>query len=113
MTLKSSTITRAKAVTKLSPIHPGEVLVEEFLRPLGLSGPDLAKGIRVPTRRVAEIRSGRRGITPDVALRLGRYFRVSAEFWMNLQQRYDLECLRDRLDAELKAGIRPLRRRAA
>jgi len=76
---------------KLTAIHPGEILSADFLEPKGLSQSRLARAIKVPPLRINEICLGRRGITPDTALRLGRYFGVAAEFWMNLQQRYDLE----------------------
>jgi addiction module HigA family antidote len=98
---------------KLSPIHPGEILAEEFLEPLQLSQSRLARDINVPPRRINEICLGKRGITPDTALRLGRYFGQSAEFWMQLQQRYDLETRRDQIAAKLEKDIRPLSPRAA
>lgn len=89
----------------LPPIHPGEILREEFLTPLGISQYALAKGITVPPRRINEIVHGKRGITADTALRLGRFFGMSAQFWLNLQSHYDLEVQRDlladRLDAEV------------
>jgi addiction module HigA family antidote len=72
------------------PIHPGEILLEEFLEPMGLTQRDLAKGIRVPYQRVNELVNGRRGVTPSTALRLAKFFGTTAEFWLNLQQRYDL-----------------------
>jgi len=81
-------------MSKLPPIHPGEILGEEFLKPMVISQSRLARDINVPPRRINEICLGKRGITPDTALRLARYFGVSAEFWMTLQQRYDLESLR-------------------
>lgn len=77
-------------MAKLKPIHPGEMLQEEFLRPLGLSQYRLALDINVPPRRINEIVHGKRGITADTALRLAHYFKVSPEFWMNLQTRFDL-----------------------
>ncbi|MFA5873474.1 MAG: HigA family addiction module antitoxin [Anaerolineales bacterium] len=90
---------------KLSPIHPGEVLMEEFLKPLNISQYRLAKDISVPPRRINEIVHGLRGITPDTALRLSRYFGLSERFWINMQTRYDLEVekdhLQDRLDKEV------------
>ena len=90
---------------KLSPIHPGEILMEEFLRPLNISQYKLAKDISVPPRRINEIVHGLRAITPDTALRLSRYFGLSERFWINLQTRYDLEVekdhLQDRLDKEV------------
>jgi antitoxin HigA-1 len=72
------------------PTHPGEMLLEEFLRPMGLTQRDLAKAIRVPYQRINELVNGRRGITPSTALRLAKYFGMSADFWMNLQLRWDL-----------------------
>ena len=93
---------------KLSPIHPGEILVEEFLKPLQVSQSRLARDMNVPPRRINEICFGKRGITPDTALRLGRYFGQSAEFWMQLQQRYDSETRRDQIATKLERDIRPL-----
>ena len=92
---------------KLSPIHPGEILEEEFLKPMGISQYRLAKNISVPPRRINEIVHGKRSITADTALRLGKFFGVSAQFWLNLQTRYDLEVaedlLSDCLDKEVHA----------
>ncbi|MCD4673484.1 MAG: HigA family addiction module antidote protein [Anaerolineaceae bacterium] len=85
----------------LSPIHPGEILMEEFLKPLNLSQYRLAKDIQVPPRRINEIVHGKRAITSDTALRLSRYFGMSDQFWMNLQMRYDLEMQRDTLGERL------------
>ena len=76
---------------KLSPIHPGEILMEEFLKPMNISQYKLAKDISVPPRRINEIVHGTRAITPDAALRLSRYFGLSEWFWINMQNRYDLE----------------------
>jgi addiction module HigA family antidote len=76
---------------KLPPIHPGEILLEEFLQPMGISEYRLAKDISVPPRRINEIVHGKRAITPDTALRLSRYFGLSERFWVNLQARYDSE----------------------
>lgn len=88
------------------PIHPGEVLVEEFLNPMGITQYRLAKDINVDPRRINEIVQGKRAITADTALRLSRYFGTSERFWMNLQARHDLEIQReqlgDRLDKEVK-----------
>jgi addiction module HigA family antidote len=86
---------------KLPPIHPGEILREEFMRPLGLSSNALANAIGVTPARVNEIVRERRGISADTALRLARYFSTDAQSWMNLQQRYDLECARDSLGTKL------------
>ena len=82
---------------KLPPIHPGEILREEFMHPLGLSSNALANAIGVTPARVNEIVRERRGISADTALRLARYFGTDAQSWMNLQQRYDLECAKDAL----------------
>ena len=92
----------------LAPIHPGEVLLEDFLRPMGLSQYRLAKGISVPPRRINEIVQGKRGITADTALRLGRFFGVSERFWLNLQNRFDLEREKDRLGDNLRKEVEVL-----
>jgi len=90
---------------KLPPIHPGEILIEEFLKPMGISQYRLAKDISVPPRRINEIVHGKRSITADTALRLGRFFEIAPQFWLNLQNRFDLEktkdLLADRLDKEI------------
>ena len=96
-----------------TPIRPGEILSEEFLIPMGVSQSRLARDINVPPRRINEICLGKRAITPDTALRLARFFGMSAEFWMNLQQRYDLECAKDELEARLEREVRPLDQEAA
>jgi addiction module HigA family antidote len=83
--------------TTMPPIHPGEVLMEEYLEPLGITQHHLAIAIGVPPRRINEIVHGKRRITADTALRMARYFGTSERFWMNLQGRYDLEVERDRL----------------
>jgi addiction module HigA family antidote len=92
---------------KLAPIHPGEILMEEFLKPMEISQYRLAKDISVPARRINEIVQGKRSITPDTALRLSKYFGLSERFWINLQARYDLETekdkLKDRLNKEVHA----------
>lgn len=90
---------------KLAPIHPGEILLEEFLEPLGITQYRLARDIRVPPRRINEIVHGRRAITANTALRLARYFRTSERFWLNLQARYDLEVEKDRLGDRLEKEI--------
>jgi antitoxin HigA-1 len=90
---------------KLAPIHPGEILLTEFLEPLALSQYRVALDISVPPRRINEIVHGKRAITADTALRLGRYFGVSTQFWLNLQTRFDLEVERDRLGARLSAEV--------
>jgi len=86
---------------KLPPIHPGEILMEEFLEPMGISQYRLAKDISVPPRRINEIVHGKRSITADTALRLGRFFSMSPQFWLNLQTRYDLEITEDLLEDRL------------
>ena len=93
--------------TVMPPVHPGEILQEEFLAPLGVSQYRLAKAVDVPARRINEIVHGQRRITADTALRLSRYFGTSERFWLNLQARYDLEIEKDRLGATLE-DIRPL-----
>jgi addiction module HigA family antidote len=90
----------------LPPIHPGEILMEEFLKPMGISQYRLAKDINVPPRRINEIVHGNRAITPDSALRLSRYFGMSERFWINLQARYDLEVEKDRLLDRLEKEVR-------
>ncbi len=99
---------------KLPPVHPGEILNEEFLKPLEISQYRLAKDISVPPRRVNEIVLGTRGITADTALRLSRYFGTTERFWLNLQTRYDLEIERDRLGGRLEreVALRPGLKRA-
>jgi len=96
----------------MEPIHPGEVLLEDFMEPLGLSQYRVAKGIGVPPRRINEIVHRKRGITADTALRLARFFGNSARFWLNLQNRYDLEVELDRLGDALKREVEVLRRSA-
>jgi len=93
---------------KLSPIHPGEILQEEFLSPLGVSEYRLAKETSVPPRRINEIVRGSRSISADTALRLARYFGTSERFWLNLQARYDLEVEKDRLGSRLKREVKVL-----
>ncbi len=90
---------------KLLPIHPGEILMEEFLKPMGISQYRLAKDINVPARRINEIVQSKRSITPDTALRLSRYFEMSERFWINLQARYDLEVEKDILKERLNKEV--------
>ncbi len=97
---------------KLPPIHPGEVLLEEFLKPLGISQYQLAKDLHVPPRRINEIVHGTRAITADTALRLARYFGTTDRFWLNLQARYDLEVEKDRLGDRLEKEV-PILKRAS
>jgi addiction module HigA family antidote len=82
---------------KMAPLHPGEILLEEFMKPLGLSQNRLGRALKVPPRRINEIVHGKRGITADTALRLSRFFGTSAEFWLGLQADYDLDVAKDRL----------------
>ncbi len=89
----------------LDPIHPGEILMEEFLKPMSISQYRLAKDINVPARRINEIVQGKRSITPDTALRLSRFFGLSERFWINLQARYDLEMEKDRLKNRLEEEV--------
>jgi len=93
---------------KLKPIHPGEHLREDFLKPYGLSMNKLAMDLRVPVTRIADIVAERRGITPDTALRLGRYFRISPQFWMNLQMKYEMDVAEDDILAEIERDVRPI-----
>jgi antitoxin HigA-1 len=93
---------------KLKPVHPGEILLEEFMKPLGLSMNKLALGLRVPVTRIAEIVHERRGITTDTALRLGRYFKTAPVFWMNLQVRHDLEVAEDTEADKIIRDVQPL-----
>jgi antitoxin HigA-1 len=91
----------------LPPIHPGEILREDFMKPLGLSMNSLALDLHVPVTRIAEIVHERRAISPDTALRLGRYFNTSARFWMNAQASYDLEAAQDRMEQTVRREVRP------
>ncbi len=93
------------ASATLKPVHPGEVLLEEFLEPMGISQYRLAKDITVPPRRINEIVHGKRSVTADTALRLSRYFGTSERFWLNLQTGYDLDIERDRLGDRLEAEV--------
>ncbi len=94
------------------PIHPGEILVAEFLEPMGISQYRLAKDIGVTPRRINEIVHGRRGITADTALRLARFFGMEAQFWLNLQARYDMETAREELQDKINKEVRPFSRAA-
>lgn len=93
---------------KLSNVHPGEVLQEEFLKPMGISQNRLARDINVPPRRINEIVLGKRAITPDTALRLARYFRTSERFWLGLQIDFDLEEARSALSDRLEKEVKPI-----
>lgn len=96
MTSKSATIT-----DRMAPVHPGEILSEEFLKPMGLSANALAAKIDVPGNRISMIVAGKRGVTGDTALRLAAAFGTTPEFWMNLQKSWELEVARDGFDAEI------------
>ena len=93
-------------VKKIKPVHPGEILLEEFLKPMNLSQNRLALDIGVPPRRINEIVLGKRGITADTALRLGRYFDMSPQFWLGLQMDYDLDSEEDRIAKRLDREVR-------
>ena len=117
MTIKREDLPRidlAQVATgrRLAPVHPGEVLLEEFLKPLGLTRYKVAKGTGVPQRRIDEICAGSRGITADTALRLGRFFGVEAQFWMNLQARYDLETAERESRKRIDREVTPLKQAA-
>jgi len=91
----------------LPPVHPGEILLLEFLKPMELSQYALAKAIGVPPRRINEIALGKRAVSADTALRLGRYFGIEPQFWLNLQSRYDLDVAKDALGKRLEREVRP------
>ena len=92
---------------KLAPIHPGKVLLEEFLKPMALSQNRLAIDMGVPARRINEIVLGKRRVSADTALRLGRYFQMSPQFWLGLQMDYDLDVEEDKLGTRLEQEVRP------
>jgi len=98
---------------KLPSIHPGEILIEEFLKPMGISQYRLAKDISVPPRRINEIVHGKRSISADTALRLGRFFGISPQFWLNLQTHFDLEVTEDLLAERLETEVQVLSSNAA
>jgi len=98
---------------KLPSIHPGEILIEEFLKPMGISQYRLSKDISVPPRRINEIVHGKRSISADTALRLGRFFGILPQFWLNLQTRFDLEVTEDLLAERLEKEVQVLRSNAA
>jgi antitoxin HigA-1 len=93
---------------KLKPVHPGEILSEDFMKPYRLSMNKLALDLRVPVTRIADIVAERRGISPDTALRLGRYFKTTPRFWLNLQTKYDLEVAEDESLAKIERDVRPI-----
>jgi len=100
----------ARSAKKLTPIHPGEILREDFLRPLNLSANRLALDVHVPVTRITDILRGRRAITTDTALRLARYFGITPEFWLNLQRDYELEVAQDTTLAIVEREVRPRRK---
>ena len=106
-------MSRAKSSRRQPPIHPGEILLEEFLKPLGLSQYRTARELGVPPRRINEIVLGKRSISADTALRLSRFLGTSPQFWLNLQSRYDLEVESDRLGGRLTSEVRVFRPQAS
>jgi len=98
---------RKQTGQKLPPIHPGEILLEDYMKPLGLSAHRLAMNLHVPATRIAEIIHGRRAITADSAVRLGRYFKTTPRFWLKLQNAYDLELIEDETLARIQSEVRP------
>ena len=98
---------------KMDPVHPGEILLEEFLKPMGISQYRLAKEIHVPLRRVNEIVLGRRGISADTALRFARFFGTTPEVWQNLQSQYEMDVAKGSIWSKIMETVRPLRRSAA
>jgi addiction module HigA family antidote len=97
------------AINKMRAIHPGEILREEFLAPLGMSANALAMELRVPAPRINDVVRERRAITPDTALRLARYFDTTAQFWLNLQSSFDLKQVEKERGSDIKREIRPLK----
>ncbi len=93
---------------KLDPVHPGKILQEEFLKPMGLSQNRLALALRIPARRINEIVLGRRRVTADTALRLSRYFGMSSQFWLGLQMDYELDVAADKIESQIEKDITPL-----
>ena len=106
----SSTTTKRARAARHTPVHPGEILVAEFLEPLGLTQYRLAKSLHVPARRINEIVHGSRAVSADTALRLARFFGNSALFWLNLQTAYDLDVERDRLGTRLRREVTVFRK---
>src|SRR5947209_9911539 len=111
-TFETTTTERCPMPERLPNVHPGEVLLEEFLKPLGISQNKLARETKVPPRRVNEIVLGKRSITPDTALRLARYFGTSEKLWLGLQMDFDLEEARHRLAAVIDREVLPMARAA-
>ncbi len=93
----------------LTPVHPGEILLEDFLKPLNVTRYRLAKSIGVPQRRIDEICAGKRAVTADTALRLARFFGTDAQSWMNLQAEYDLECAEITMAERIEREVKPLK----
>ena len=92
-----------------TPIHPGEILLTEFLEPMGISQYRLAHDLKIPQSRVSQIVKGKRGLTVDTAMRLARYFDMSIETWLNMQRRYELEVVEDELAEQIRREVRPMR----
>ena len=106
--IKSKAKTKSKRKASIAPIHPGKILLEDFLEPLGISQYKLAKSISVPPRRINEIVLGKRSVSADTALRLSRYFRLSESYWINLQSWYDIEIEKDKLAGRLEEEVTPI-----
>lgn len=100
-------------MSKLRPVHAGEILREDFMKPLGLNPHGLAMGLHVPAPRIYEIIRGERDVTPDTALRLARFFGTSPEFWLNLPAHYELEVARDKSQRRINQEVRPFAAKAA
>jgi addiction module HigA family antidote len=100
-------------VKKLSPVTPGDVLLEEFLTPMGISQNQLARDINVPPNRISQIVRGKREITADTALRLGKYFRIEPEFWLNLQVRYNMKVARNKVGNKIDKEVKVHANRAS
>lgn len=93
--------------TKQKPVHPGEILKEDFLAPLGISNYRLAKELNIPAQRIGDVINGKRAISPDTALRLGTYFNTTAELWLGLQMEYDLRMMANQLGKKIKREVKP------
>ncbi len=104
---------KTKAKNRKPPVHPGEILREDYLKPLDLSMNQLALALRVPTTRISEIVHERRSITADTAVRLGRFFKTTPLFWLNLQTAYDLDLIEDQTLARIENEVQPLERISA
>ncbi len=113
MTSKSpTTIKGGRVPQRIAPVHPGEILREDVLKPFGMSVNKLALSLGVPATRMGEIVNGRRAITPDTALRLARFLGTTPEFWIRLQARYDLDVAKNKLSADIERTVRPYEARA-